>query len=171
MSFSVKMSVIGFGFLSFLGVIFSGVGTKYLPDDLSTFFEVNEKTEAKPISNDLNLQGKVPYLEKLPILDNNLFIEQNYIELIFGGVNFKLVKFAVRTNEGVEAEVLKLDSASLTLPIFDMPYLEFEYKGDFYTLEVIKKFTGSKSIEFTYKINSIVAPSMELLSHKDHKGI
>jgi hypothetical protein len=165
------MSVIGLGLLSFLSVIFSGVGTKYLPDDLSVFFKKNDMEQAQTVKSDINLQGKVPYLEKLPVLDNNLFIEQNYTELVFGGVNFKRVKFAVRTNEGVEAKISKLDSSSLSLPIFDMPYLEFEYKGVFYILEIIKEYTGtSKLIEFSYKINSIVAPSMDLLSFREHKA-
>ena len=93
MNSNVKMSVIGLGLLSFLNVIFSGIGTKYLPDDFSIFLKNNDAEQIQSVRGDINLQGKVPYLKKLPVLDNNLFIEQNYTELILGGVNFKQLKF------------------------------------------------------------------------------
>ena len=174
MNISKKWPVIG-GLLVLLGVVFSGIGTKYLPekDELYAFFANEpdlEQTEANS-DIDVNLEGEVPYLKKLPILDRNLFIEQHYSQLIFGGANFELVKFAARTDEGVKAEIIEVSNSQLKLPVFDMPYLEFEYKGKFYTLEVNGEVAGTNNIKLTYIIKSVESASMVLKSAVEYVGI
>lgn len=165
MNISKKWPIIS-GLLLLLGVIFSGIGTKYLPekDELYALLTYESDLEQTEANSDVgvNLQGEVPYLRKLPILDKNLFIEQNYNQLIFGGVNFELVKFAARTDEGVKADIIEVSNSQLVLPVFDMPYLEFEYKNKFYTLEVNGKVTGPNDIKLTYIIKSGKTASMTL---------
>jgi len=176
MNISKKWPILG-AFLVLLGVVFSGVGTKYLPekDEISSFFSNEadlDRTETNNYNIDLgvNLEGEVPYLKKLPILDKNLFIEQHYSQLIFGGVNFELVKFAARTHEGVKADLLGISNSQLTLPVYDMPYLEFEYKDKFYTLEIIGKVIGPENIRLTYTIKNIKSASMSLKSAVEYIG-
>ncbi|MEM6232098.1 hypothetical protein [Shewanella scandinavica] len=175
MNISKKWPVLG-AFLVLLGIIFSGVGTKYLPekDEISLIFNNEadlQQTETKSnIDLGVNLEGEVPYLKKLPILDKNLFIEQHYSQLIFGGVNFEFVKFAARTDEGVKAELLDISNSQLKLPVFDMPYLEFEYKDKFYTLEVFGEVIGPDNIKLTYTIKNIKSASMSLKSAAEYIG-
>jgi len=176
MSISKRWPLLG-GIIFVIGVVFSGVGTKYLPDELPYFGGSKEVDSADEsdytgrIKSPINLSGEVPYLHKLPVLDGNLFIEQHYSELIFGGVNFKSVKFAARTDEGVEAKFIRVDSSSLVVPIFSMPYLEFEYKDGFYVLEVIGVVTGPNNIDLTYTIRSIKIATMNLQPYSDHASI
>jgi len=164
------------GFLALIGVIFSGVGTKYLPEKDELFkstivkSDLDTKEDNSGIELGVNLKGEVPYLKKLPILDKNLFIEQNYHQLIFGGVNFELVKFAARTDEGVKAEIIEVSNSQLSLPVFDMPYLEFEYKNKFYTLEVNGEYLGGNDIRLTYIIKNIPSASMILKTAIEQTG-
>jgi len=175
MNISKKWSLIT-GLLAFLGVMFSGVGTKYLPEKdelinlLSAKSDFDKKKNNTAIESGVNLKGEVPYLRKLPILDKNLFIEQNYNQLIFGGVNFELIKFAARTDEGVKAKILEVSNSQLVLPVFDMPYLEFEYKSKFYTLEVTGEYLGGNNIKLTYAIKNIPSASMVLKSAVEQTG-
>jgi hypothetical protein len=163
-------------FWAVLAAVFSGVGTKYLPEKLELFNSNGDKiphTKSRVTVEDevgINMDGDVPYLRKLPILDNNLFIEQNYNELIFGGVNFELVKFAARTDKGVKPKVLRVSDSTLVLPVFDMPYLEFEYKGKFYTLEIKSEVIGPEDISLTYKIKTITTPTMALKPGIEYSG-
>lgn len=176
MNISKKLTIWG-ALMALFGVIFSGVGTKYLPekDEISSFFSNEadlEKTETNyNIDLGVNLEGEVPYLKKLPILDKNLFIEQYYNQLIFGGVNFELVKFAARTDEGVKADLLDISNSQIKLPVFDMPYLEFEYKEKFYTLEVFGEVIGPGNIRLTYTIKNIKSASMSLKSAAEYTNI
>lgn len=159
-----------------LAVIFSGVGTKYLPEKYELFNSKDDELTPEKLTITLedeigiNMEGAVPYLRKLPILDNNLFIEQNYTELIFGGINFELVKFAARTDEGVKSKLLRVSNSALVIPAFDMPYLEFEYKGKFYTLEIKGEVIGPEDISLTYKVMEIKAPTMVLKSSVEYSG-
>jgi hypothetical protein len=175
MNISKKWPVIG-GLLAVFAVIFSGIGTKYLPERSGFFGSKNggetsiDNVEPNEYTKGINMAGGVPYLRKLPILDNNLFIEQSYNKLIFGGVNFELVKFSARTDSGVKAKVLEVSSSALVLPVFDMPYLEFEYKDKFYTLEINGEIISSSDINLTYEIKSISAPTMLLKASADYSG-
>lgn len=176
MSISKKWPMLGF-ILTICAVVFSGVGTKYLPEKNELFGEVNSKkklvnySEMNEDTKNINMEGRAPYLRKLPILDNNLYIEQHYNELVFGGVNFELVKFAARTDKGAKADVLRVSNSVLVLPIFDMPYLEFEYKGKFYALEVSGEIVGPESINLTYEIKPITSATMLLKAGIDYIGM
>jgi hypothetical protein len=173
MNISKKWPIYG-GFLALLGVVFSGIGTKYLPEKAEFYALFTNESDLEQgktkIDLGVNLEGVVPYLRKLPILDKNLFIEQNYNQLIFGGVNFELVKFAARTDEGVKAEIIEVSNSQLTLPVFDVPYLEFEYKSNFYTLEVNGEYLGGNNIKLTYIIKKKSSASMVLKSAVEYSG-
>lgn len=175
MNISNKWPSIG-SFLVLLGIIFSGVGTKYLPEKNEIFsFFINNPDLKKTKNNHIvdlgvNLEGEVPYLKKLPILDKNLFIEQHYNQLVFGGVNFELLKFAARTDEGVKAKIIEISNSQLKLPIYDMPYFEFEYKEKFYILEITGEVIDSENIKLTYTIKSVKSASMALKSAAEYIG-
>lgn len=174
MTISKKWPVLG-GLIFTLSFVFSGIGTKYLPDEIPYFGENKEadlvagSNYSSNIKSLKNLSGKVPYLYKIPILDENLYIEQNYSELIFGGVNFKSVKFAARTDKGAEAEFIRVDASALVTPVYSMPYIEIEYQGDFYALEINSEILGPDNIELTYNIRAIKRATMSLRSYIDHE--
>lgn len=163
-----------------LAVVFSGVGTKYLPEISSSgtdsVDEVNDQTAERdvqkierPSVGDLNMSGPLPYLSKKPILDGNLYIEQDYNKLVFGGANFEGVKFSARTREGDKAEILSLTPSFFAISAFGDPYIEFEYRQSFYALRVIGDIKSLEHIDLRYEISEIERPTMFLKSFREHQ--
>lgn len=145
--------------------LFQGIGTKYLPDDLRYFGTKNtlpqEVTEQK-ISKFSRLEKtEVPSLRS-PILDGNLFIEKHFDRLVFGGVNFDQVQLAARSKAGSKASILERNAGSISFKIYEIPYIEIAYKGQYLTLQIIPEYLGDDYIALYYTIEPIGAPTMKL---------
>jgi len=81
---------------------------------------------------------KLPYLKNVPILDKGIFLRYNYNYLILGGANIDSVKINARTYDG---EFLEFDKyvGKVEYDITRQPYIEMEYKGSIYSIEIIGK--------------------------------
>jgi len=157
------------GVWAVVAVVFSGIGTKYLPELLSRLrkapteevVDIDDENQAKPKSAPTIIaSGELPYLEKLPILDKGLFAEYHYNDLLFGGVNIGMIKLAARQQTGEAAKFEKDETYNaIVLDITEEPYMEFSYKGKYYSLSV----TGAHYI-FKYELSEISETTMVLNS-------
>ncbi len=103
------------------------------------------------------------YDEPIALLDNTLFVSQDFQSVKFGGRNINLVTIDIRTKKGhaVEWRVQKdaKHSYSIVLDVKAEPYIEFEYRGVLYALEFIgpvkAKFTLSKIDEPTLQLKAV----------------
>ncbi|EPF7979349.1 hypothetical protein ACSVUT_005177 [Vibrio harveyi] len=147
---------------------FQGLGTKFVPDDLLTnIFTNSDSTEVQKIA------VVQPYAEpsftplpsrKKPILDGNLYLYKNYGSLVIGGVNFSQLKMASRTEEGDIVEVKSKTENSISLAVYEVPYVELGYKGKYYEIVLDPEyFVGpDDKINFSYMIREIAEPTMLL---------
>lgn len=101
------------------------------------------------------------YLQAMPILDNGIFVKYSYNDFLFGGVNLENVKINSRARNGEKLELMKEDDG-LRISITDEPYLEFEYKSKFYSIQVL-----GKHYSFEVKLKEIVEPTLRLLEITD----
>ncbi|MFB2639010.1 hypothetical protein ACE02P_13370 [Shewanella bicestrii] len=158
--------VIG-GMTTLVVFLFQGVGTKYLPDNLPSFgtgtTTTIPQTEAELKTSKFSRVEKteVPSLRS-PILDGNLFIEKHFNQLVFGGVNFEQVQLAARSKTGSKASILERGAGSISFQIYDMPYIEIEYKEQYLGLQIIPEYLGGDYIALYYTIEPIDAPTMKL---------
>lgn len=79
---------------------------------------------------------KLPYLESVPIIDKGLFIEHYFTELIIGGPNLDSIKINGRKRSGERVKFRFNNNRDLSIEIFDIPYIEINYKGNFYIIEI-----------------------------------
>ncbi|EHU4917175.1 MULTISPECIES: hypothetical protein [Vibrio] len=160
----IKWAIGGMGTL--LVFLFQGVGTKYLPDNLPSFGTTTTlpQTVSEPKTSKFSRVEKteVPSLRS-PILDGNLFIEKHFNRLVFGGVNFDQVQLAARSKTGSKASILEREAGSISFQIYDMPYIEIAYKGQYLGLQIIPEYLGNDYIALYYTIEPIDAPTMKLM--------
>jgi hypothetical protein len=115
----------------------------------------NSSTAFVPYSKNFTL----PYLESAPILDKGLFLQHHYGDLIFGGSNLDKLKVNARNENGEKLEIKKDDNGDLVFDIFKNPYIEFEYKKEFYVIQ-IKSFDYGDS--FVCNLKKIKKPTLNL---------
>ena len=150
------------GVASSLAVLFSGVATKYLPDELPAFsFDIFESTGVETELTQQSNKVLVPSI-KTPILDGNLFIKKEFNRLVFGGVNFNEVKLSSHSRDGDVVEVLDKGENFISFQIYDIPYIEIEYKNKLYALEIFHEFLGGNDISLYYTLSTIIAVTMNL---------
>jgi hypothetical protein len=92
----------------------------------------NSSVKIKP-NTVLNIQ--LPYLDNVPIIDKGIFIKYYYNDLIFGGVNINSVSICARTSKGEKLDINR-SNYELIMDITKEPYVEFEYKGITYSIEI-----------------------------------
>lgn len=106
------------------------------------------------------LKDKLPYLENYQIIDKGLYIKYYFNDFVFSGVNVDTIQINARSKSS-EAMEIKKDKNSVIMDINAEPYIEFEYKGKYYSIEL----AGSHyTIMMTLK--EIVTPTMKLKKYK-----
>lgn len=91
----------------------------------------SEQTVERVIFN-----GEPPYLVEFPILDNNLYIKHDNNTFVLGGSNLSLIRYGAWTNSGAKATALNREQ-TIEFELSERPYIEFSYKGSFYSIEMI----------------------------------
>lgn len=102
------------------------------------------------------VENELPYLENYPIIDKGLYVKYYYNDFLLGGVNVDSIQLNARTISS-EALDLKKDNDYLSMDITREPYIEFKYKGKFYSIEL----KGSH-YKFVMTLKEIVKPTMTL---------
>ena len=82
--------------------------------------------------------SELQYLKNITILDKGLYIRYNYNDLHLGGANLDSIKLNGRTADGIPLNFRKNDGFIQT-SITQLPYIEIEYKGANYSIEIIGK--------------------------------
>jgi hypothetical protein len=94
---------------------------------------VNIQTEVK--HDTILFEKELPYLENVPIIDKGLFIKYYFNDFIFGGANLDIISINARTKSGEKLTLIKRKTEIL-MDINEDPFVEFEYKGTFYSIEI-----------------------------------
>lgn len=84
------------------------------------------------------LSMEPPYLVELPILDENLYIEYYYNNFLFGGVDLHLIRYSAWARSGGVATSIDREDY-IEFEMSEQPYIEFSYKGKYYSIEVIER--------------------------------
>ncbi len=122
----------------------------------------DEDSKAKKSVNEADSNPKVlrqfeiPYLENVPILDKGLFLRYNYNNLQIGGANIDSIGVNARAHDG-ETLAFNIYERKLELPIHEQPYIEFEYKGTAYSIEVI-----GRNLSYNCIITKDILPTLNL---------
>jgi len=155
-------------------VLFSGIATKYLPDELPKYnneLKNSQDQKKQSLTKTRNERVVLPDLRS-PILDGNIYIEKEFNHLILGGANFKYIRYSARKENGDVAKILEKGENFISFQVYDMPYIELEYKDKFYALKIIPEYPAGDmmamdySIMLFYSITEIKEPSMYLENTK-----
>lgn len=121
------------------------------------------------LSKSLNLETilldsvKLPYLENLTILDKGLYMRYDYNDLDIGGVNIDTISINARARNGSGLNISK-SSDVLEINILKEPYIEFEYKGQFYSIE-----TTGQHYSFYCTLTENIKPTLKLKKYRELK--
>lgn len=131
--------------------------------------ENNDKKNNLNTKNNVSVQKtniiinniKLPYLKNVPIIDKGIFIKYYYNNLIFGGVNIDSIKINARTSTGESLDIKKTNK-QFNLDITKEPFIEFEYKGILYSMEITGQHSSFKCI-----IKENIKPTLVLKKSKE----
>lgn len=160
-------------------ILTSGILTLVSLYDLISSPNSKTKVSKKNISRDANtsiINDKLLIAhEKKPILDNNLYVGQYFAEFIVGGVNLKDIKINARTKKGEPLDIFLVkyinksysqheDTVISIEHVFASPYIEFEYKNQFYSIQINSEVTdyANGEMENTFSLNKIKKSTMSL---------
>jgi hypothetical protein len=104
---------------------------------------------------------ELPYLQNVPIIDKGLFIKYYFNDFIFGGANLDIISINARTKSG-ESLPLGREKMEVQMDITKEPFVEFEYKGIFYSIELDGH---HPAINCTFK--KIMIPTLTLKQFND----
>lgn len=121
---------------------------------------------------------ELKHVKKVPILDENLYVGWYYSSFMFGGVNLKGLKIAARSEEAEPLKLLRIkynnpvrlqyEDIIITIDsINDRPYIEFEYKGEFFAVLIDVEIKSSEDFSYYFSLKRIKEPSMFLNDYKD----
>jgi hypothetical protein len=127
-----------------------------------------QKENIKPKENSIELAKnnlsqkiidilKLPFLENVPILDKGIFLRYNYNDLLVGGVNIDSIKINARTYDGESLKFNKYDG-KVEFDITRKPYIELEYKGSIYSIEILRKHSS-----YSYVLRKDILPTLNLI--------
>lgn len=105
--------------------------------------------------------SELPYLDIVPIIDKGLFIKYYYNDFVLGGVNLDTISINARTISGETLELSK-SGEEIHMEITKEPYIEFEYKNTFYSIEITGKHYTFKSI-----LRKDIKPTLTLKKYKE----
>lgn len=101
---------------------------------------------------------KLPYLEKVPIIDNFIYIQFNFTNLVFSGMDVEKIRIGARGKNGELVKVRRY-KRKIEIYIYKQPYIEFFYKDVYYSMSITGKVqtyycTMKKNIKTTLKLTS-----------------
>ena len=102
------------------------------------------------------LSTEPPYLSELPILDGNLYVNHDNNNFLLGGVDLSVIRYSAWSRMG-GAATRQDRAAHIEFSMAEQPYIEFSYKGKFYSIEVT-----SRSYSQRMELREISAPTVEL---------
>ena len=101
--------------------------------------EIKAKSETKSVNElkpDTLLKSyKLPYLENVPIIDKGLFIKYYYNNFVISGVNIDTISIGARSKSGESLNLFNVNR-EIRLDITQEPFIEFDYKGTLYSIEI-----------------------------------
>lgn len=104
--------------------------------------------------------SKLPFLESVPIIDKGLFVKHYYNDLIIGGINVDTLNINARTKNGEGLRLRRMNDL-ISLDITQEPFIEFEYKKLFYSIEILEHI----SVNCTIRKN--INPTMKLVRYNE----
>lgn len=99
----------------------------------NTKLHPNEKIHDTIIAN-----LELPYLDNVPIIDKGLFLKYYYNDFVLGGINLDTISIGARATNGEGLQLVKSEG-QVHMDITQEPYVEFEYKGIYYSIEITGK--------------------------------
>ena len=106
---------------------------------------------------------ELPYSKIVPILDKGIFIKYQFNDFIFGGINIDTISINARTKMGESLKIYK-PVGEIQIGISEEPYIEFEYKGTLYSIEM-----DIKDGSVTSTLRKDIKPTLVLKKYKDLK--
>jgi hypothetical protein len=122
--------------------------------------EIASENNSQPelIKKNIISQGELPYLKNITILDKTIYIRYSYNDFLIGGKNITKLKISARTSDGRNSSPKYLSSSDeIEYFIHDKPYIEFEYSGQLYSIEVL-----GEMHRYRYIIKKIFKATMDL---------
>lgn len=136
----VWSKVIALGIVALVGVSWAWLNTAGIQNTQKASRDSVDKHPPKTEEAKLNivLEGVFPYLQNVPILDKTIYIKWNFAHLSIGGKNIARLSIAARTRDGRNAGA-SFDAMrqEIDYSMYDWPYVEFEYSGKLYSIEVL----------------------------------
>jgi hypothetical protein len=108
---------------------------------------------------------ELPYLENYPIIDKGLFIKYYYNDLHLGGVNIVDLKLNARTKLSNPIKLI-IERDVISLGITEEPFIEFEYKNKFYSIEI-----SGRHYSFNVTLKQILKPTLKLKKFDEIKDL
>jgi hypothetical protein len=99
-----------------------------------------------------------PYLQELPILDNNLYVKHDNNAFLFGGTNLHLIRYSAWAGSSGKATSTDRDGF-IEFEMSEQPYIEFSYQEMFYSIEVSARLYSYRLI-----LTELPEPTTELNS-------
>jgi hypothetical protein len=100
---------------------------------------------------------KLPYLKNVLILDKGIYLRYNYNDLLLGGANIDSIKINARTYDGESLKFKKHDR-TVGFDITKKPYIELEYKGSVYSIEILRIHSS-----YSYILRKNIFPTLSLI--------
>ena len=100
--------------------------------------------------------GVPPYLSKLPILDNSLYLMHDNNAFLLGGTNIHLIYYSAWKRIGGTATIREREDA-IEFEMAEQPYIEFSYGGKFYSVEV-----SSRLYSYRMQFRELAEATIEL---------
>jgi hypothetical protein len=117
----------------------------------------NDRTDKNDLVPTMIDSLKLPYLKNAPILDKGIFLRYNYNDLLVGGANIDSIKINARTYDGESLE-LNIYDGKVKYDITRNPYIEMEYKGIIYSIEIL-----GRHYSYRYVLRRDILPTLNLV--------
>lgn len=146
-------------------IIFFGYNFLYKQNTSSNINSIIDSLFVKPSDKSvLDDTLILPYLDNVTILDKGLFLRYNYNDFDIGGVNIDSISINARTKKGDVATIAKGKDNIQIHSIYNFPFVEIEYKGVYYSIEVCGEY-----MNYYCRLNRIETPTMKLKKYSTIK--
>jgi hypothetical protein len=100
---------------------------------------IKKTTNKDTLSSEVLLDNvPLPYLENVPIIDKGIYLRYTFNNIEIGGVNIDTIKINARASNGSPLDIRKYNKV-IDLDMRREPFIEINYKGISYSIEVIEQ--------------------------------